>query len=80
MPSELDSPRPGDALLGEVGLEKDEEEERLERSLMVLAAQRLASARARLEHLGIVDSEGKVVSSELPPDMRLNGRDPISGR
>ena len=29
----------------------------------------LATARARLERLGIVDAEGKVVSADLPPDM-----------
>jgi len=34
-----------------------------------LAAARLAGARARLERLGIIDADGKVVSTELPPDM-----------
>ncbi len=34
-----------------------------------LAAARLAAARARLERLGIVDKDGKLISSELPADM-----------
>ena len=38
-------------------------------SLAELSAARLASARARFERLGIVDAEGKLVSTELPPDM-----------
>lgn len=49
----------------------DREEDRVEwrRRLAELAAARLSSARARLERLGIVDAQGKLVSSELPPDM-----------
>jgi len=52
-------------------LDLDREEDRVEwrRRLAELSAVRLASARARFERLGIVDAEGKLVSSELPPDM-----------
>ena len=52
-------------------LDLDREEDRVEwrRRLAELAAARLASARARFERLGIVDADGKLVSSDLPPDM-----------
>lgn len=52
-------------------LDLDREEDRTEwrRRLGELAAGRLSSARARLERLGIVDVDGKLVSTELPPDM-----------
>jgi hypothetical protein len=52
-------------------LDLDREDDRVEwrRRLEELAAARLSSARARLERLGIVDAEGKLVSTELPPDM-----------
>lgn len=63
-------------VLGEGGrtvedLDLDREEDRTEwrRRLAELSAARLASARARLEHLGIIDAEGQLVSKELPPDM-----------
>jgi hypothetical protein len=49
----------------------DREEDRVEwrRRLAELSAVRLSSARARFERLGIVDADGKLVSSDLPPDM-----------
>lgn len=52
-------------------LDLDREEDRVEwrRRLSELSAARLASARARFERLGIVDAEGRLVSTELPPDM-----------
>ena len=36
---------------------------------MALASSRIREARARLEQLGIIDADGALVSSELPPDM-----------
>jgi hypothetical protein len=52
-------------------LDLDREQDRVEwrRRLAELATARLSSARARFERLGIVDAEGKLVSTELPPDM-----------
>lgn len=52
-------------------LDLDSEEDRVEwrRRLAELATARLASARARFQHLGIVDADGKLISTELPPDM-----------
>ena len=49
-------------------LDLDREEDRVvwRRRLAELAAARLSIARARFERLGIVDSEGKLVSCELP--------------
>jgi hypothetical protein len=37
---------------------------------MALAAKRIAAERVRLERLGIIDSDGELVSREFPPDMR----------
>jgi hypothetical protein len=52
-------------------LDLDREEDRVEwrRRLAELATARLASARARLQHIGVVDTDGKLISTELPPDM-----------
>ena len=52
-------------------LDLDREEDRVEwrRRLAELAAVRLSSARARFEGLGIVEADGKLVSSDVPPDM-----------
>ncbi|MEO7037599.1 MAG: hypothetical protein ABI548_26810 [Polyangiaceae bacterium] len=52
-------------------LDLDREEDRVEwrRRLAELASVRLASARARFERLGIVDAQGNVVSTDLPPYM-----------
>jgi hypothetical protein len=57
------------APVDDLDLDRDEDEEEWERRVMELAAARIAAARARLERLGIVDAEGKLVSTELPPDM-----------
>ena len=57
------------APVDDLDLDRDEDEEEWERRVMELAAARIAAARARLERLGIIDAEGKHVSTELPPDM-----------
>jgi hypothetical protein len=36
---------------------------------MELALARIQAARSRLERLGIIDANAKLVSRELPPDM-----------
>lgn len=53
----------------DLDLDRDEDEQEWERRVMTLAATRIASARVRLERLGIVDGDGKLVSTELPADM-----------
>jgi hypothetical protein len=53
----------------DLDLEGDEHEEEWERRVMQLASTRVAAARVRLERLGIIDANGKPVSTELPPDM-----------
>lgn len=65
------SPIPS-APLDDLDLDNDEDEEEWERRVMELASTRIAAARARLESLGIIDADGNVVSSELPPDMRAD--------
>jgi hypothetical protein len=67
------SPIPS-APFDDLDLDRDEDEEEWERRVMDLASARIVAARARLERLGIIDSEGKLVSNELPPDM-LPGSD-----
>ena len=57
------------ASIGDLDLDVDQDEEEWERRVMALAASRIREARARLERLGIIDANGKLVSTELPPDM-----------
>ncbi len=40
-----------------------------ERRLMRLASSRIKAERARLERLGIIAADGKLVSAAVPPDM-----------
>jgi hypothetical protein len=35
-----------------------------------MADRRIRQARARLEQMGIIDRDGRLVSREAPPDMR----------
>jgi hypothetical protein len=57
------------ATFDDLDLEREEDRNEWERRLMDLAAKRIAAARRRLAHLGIVDGNGELVSNELPPDM-----------
>ena len=52
-------------------LDLDREEDRVEwrRRLAEAGGRRGSRVRARFERLGIVDADGKLVSTELPPDM-----------
>jgi hypothetical protein len=71
----MNSQRPADlspipsAPFGDLDLDRDEDEEEWERRVMELASVRIGAARARFERMGIIDAEGKLVSTELPPDM-----------
>ena len=49
--------------------DRDEDDEELERRVMKLATDRIQAARERFERLGIIDSDGQLVSTALPPDM-----------
>ncbi len=62
------SPIPS-APFDDLDLDRDEDDEEWERRVMDLAEARIATARARLERLGIIDADGELVSTELPPDM-----------
>jgi hypothetical protein len=57
------------APVGDLVLERDEDEAQWEQRVMQLAASRIHSARVRLERLGVVDAEGNLVARELPLDM-----------
>ena len=54
----------------DLDLEREEDALEWERRALAMAQRNLAQARARLEHMGIIDREGRLVSGELPPDMR----------
>jgi hypothetical protein len=62
------SPIPS-APFDDLDLDRPEDEEEWERRLMALAASRIAAERVRLERLGIIDENGDLRSTTLPPDM-----------
>jgi hypothetical protein len=62
------SPIPS-APFADLELDRDEDEEEWERRVMQLATVRIEASRARLEAMGIIDTNGVPVSSELPLDM-----------
>jgi hypothetical protein len=62
------SPIPS-APFDDLDLDRPEDEEEWERRVMAMAAARIASERARLERLGVIDLSGNLVSNELPADM-----------
>ena len=62
------SPIPS-AMFDDLDLDRDEDRAEWERRLMDLAAKRIAAARSRLERLKIIDTNGKLLSTDLPPDM-----------
>jgi predicted ABC-type ATPase len=57
------------ARFDDLDLDRDEDRAEWQRRLSELATVRLGTARERLERLGIIDTEGNLVSRELPPDM-----------
>ncbi len=57
------------ARFDDLDLDRDEDRAEWHRRLSELATARLAAARTRLERLGIIDSDGNLLSTELPPDM-----------
>lgn len=65
----LASPIPT-ARFDDLDLDRDEDEAEWERRVMAVAAARLASAKARFEQMGVIDRDGKLVSSDLPSDVR----------
>jgi hypothetical protein len=65
---EAASPIPS-APFDDLDLDRAEDEEEWERRVMALASDRIATERARLERLGIIDPNGNLVSGKLPPDM-----------
>mgnify|MGYP001767519194 FL=1 len=70
MPTAANEPSPiPSAPFDDLDLDRPEDEEEWERRVMALASARLTAERARLERLGIIDADGDLVSTELPPDM-----------
>jgi hypothetical protein len=63
-----DPPIPA-ARIDDLDLDREDDRAEWKRRLTELASARLATARARLERLRIVDANGALVSTELPPDM-----------
>lgn len=54
----------------DLDLDREEDMREWERRTMAMAAENLRQARARLERMGIIDRDGKLVSDELPADMQ----------
>ena len=67
------TPEPGPPIpcapFDDLDLEKPEDESEWDRRVMALAAARIATERVRLERLGIIGTDGELISSALPPDM-----------
>ena len=57
------------ARVDNLDLDREVDEIEWERRVMHLSAERIRSARERLERLGIIDADGNLVSKDLPPDM-----------
>lgn len=57
------------APLDDLDLDREGDEQEWERRAMALAATRIDAARARLQRLGVIDVNGKLVSPDLPADM-----------
>lgn len=53
----------------DLDLDREADEQEWERRAMALAATRIDAARARLHRLGVIDVDGKLVSTDLPADM-----------
>lgn len=70
MPADADalSPIPS-AAFDDLDLDRPEDEEEWERRVMAMAAARIAAERVRLERLGIINENGDLRSTVLPPDM-----------
>ena len=64
-----DPPAIPSAPFDDLDLDRPEDEEEWERRVMALAAARIVAERARLERLGVIDANGNLVSTALPPDM-----------
>lgn len=62
------SPIPS-APFDDLDLDQPGDEHEWERRVMTLASQRIAAERIRLEHLGVIDRNGDLVSRDTPPDM-----------
>ena len=62
------SPIPS-APFDDLDLDRPDDEEEWERRVMALASMRIVAERTRLEQLGIIDGNGDLVSTTLPPDM-----------
>lgn len=62
------------APVGGLDVDQDADEERWDREVMAQAGRRIASSRARLEHLGIINERGEIVDRQLPPDMQPGSR------
>jgi hypothetical protein len=53
----------------DLDLDREGDEQEWERRAMALAATRIDAARTRLQRLGVIDVDGKLLSTDLPADM-----------
>jgi len=64
----------------DLDLDREGDEQEWERRAMALAATRIDAARTRLQRLGVIDVDGKLLSTDLPADMRAGRRAAASPR
>lgn len=69
LPRVDDGPQIPTAPVADLDLDQESDEQEWERRVVALATSRIRSAEDRLRRLGIIDDDGELVSTELPPDM-----------
>jgi hypothetical protein len=65
-----DEPLIPEARVDDLDLDDDTDAATWDARMDALAERRIRQARERLEQMGVIDPEGRLVSHELPPDMR----------
>lgn len=64
-----ESPIP-EARVDDLNLDDEADATTWDARMDAMAEQRIQQARSRLEQMGVIDRDGRLVSRELPPDMR----------
>ena len=59
-----------EARVDDLDLDDDTDAATWDARMDALAERRIRQARERLEQMGVIDPDGRLVSRELPPDMR----------
>jgi hypothetical protein len=60
------------AEIDDLDLDSEDGEREWQHQLMALTTTRIEAAHARLEHLGVIDGQGSLVTKELRADMQAD--------